>query len=68
MTFKLQITVEEKWQSLPEEDRIQQVLENSDLWQLVKNHRLVTAQVTEMNKNVPEEFHVHIPTHYWVDK
>jgi len=68
MTFKLQITVEEKWQSLPPEDKIQQVLENSDLWQLVKNHRLVTAQVAEMNKNVPEEFHVHIPTHYWVDK
>lgn len=68
MKFELQITVEEKWQSLPAEDKIQQVLENSDLWQLVKNHRLVTAQVTEINKNVPEEFHVRIPTHYWVDK
>ncbi len=68
MKFELQITVEEKWQSLPAEDKIQQVLENSDLWQLVKNHRLVTAQVSEINKNVPEEFHVRIPTHYWVDK
>ena len=68
MTFKLQITVEEKWQSLPHEEKIQQVLENSNLWQLVKNHRLVTHQVAEMNKNTPEEFHVRIPTHYWVDK
>ena len=68
MELKLRQSVEDKWQSLSKQDQAQHILENSELWNLTKNHRLVTAEVANMNENVSEDFHVRIPNHYYIDK
>ena len=65
--FKLQITVADKWHSLSDIDQAEHKLRGSELWNLYRNYCAVTNQVAKMNENVSEEFHVRIPTMYYLD-
>ena len=66
--FKLQHTIEEHWAKLSKLEQAEHVLQNSELYQLYRNGVQLRKQVEEMNKNVDEEFHVRIPTMYYVDQ
>lgn len=65
--MKITMTVVDKWESLSEVERTQHALENSEFYQLVENAKKMTAQVESMNQHVPEEFHVRLPTMYYVE-
>ena len=66
-TLRVRHTIEDRWDTLSDQDKAEHMLSGSEFWILVKNGRKLAKKVEEMNSGVDEEFQARVPTMYYVD-